>query len=445
MLDKLKYLPLYKSLLKYVSLHVLSLLCISLYFLTDTFFIANGVGNNGLIALNFASPFFSLIGGFGFLVGIGGAIRFSIASGQNDKKNMNRIFMQAIFSGLFLSTILLFAGIFFSKNIVILLGAKGNIIDLANIYLKTVLMFSIFFTINNIFLCFIRNDKNPKLVMIAMVVPSFVNIILDYIFVFPLGMGMFGAAIATGLSPIISLSILSFHFIKKKNHFYFVKSSLIKNELKNIFLAGFPSFITEISNGLVIFIFNLVIFRLIGNVGVGAYAVIANIGWIFGIIFNGIGEGAQPLISYNYGAKRFDNVLRIFYFSSFMAAFLGIIFYFFGRVFSEQLIALFNKDGDITLKNYAMEGIRIYFLAYFVMGINIIMINFFAGIVKLKQAFSLSLLRGCIGILPIVLILSNLYKLKGIWMTVPIVEIITFIIGVIYVYFIKRLRSDTVY
>ena len=421
----------YKTFIKYVSLNIMSMLGLSLYILADTYFISNGVGSDGLVALNLVLPAYSLINGVGLLLGMGGATRFSISLGKNHPDKCEQIFTQVIYWGLGIGIIITIIGIFFSKNIVKFLGASSSILPLANSYLKTVMCLSLGFIINNIIVCFVRNDSNPNLAMLAMLTASGSNIILDYVFIYPMKLGMFGAAFATALAPLFSMLVLSIQFFKKKNTFKLFKGPMIKNEVKPIILSGIPSFITELSSGVVILIFNMIILNLEGNMGVGAYGIISNISLVCVSIFTGIGQGIQPIISINFGANKLKNITKTFYCALFLSIILGLSFYILGLSFNSEIISIFNSDGNLQLAKIASRGISLYFLAFILMGINIVSTSLFTSISMPKEGFIISILRGFIIIIPTVLALSFIYKIEGVWLSMPITEAITLILCII--------------
>ena len=198
--------------LKYVSLNVIGTIGLSCYILADTFFVSKALGDIGLASLNFSISIFSIMQGIGLMIGIGGATDYSIKKQQRDNSN-NTAFTYSLVMGAVMSLIFIIIAIFFIEPLSKFLGADKITLPLTKTYLTTILSFSPFFILNNILLAFIRNDNDPKLSMIAMLVSSFSNIILDYVFMFPFSMGIFGAAFATALSSIISLGILSIHFI----------------------------------------------------------------------------------------------------------------------------------------------------------------------------------------------------------------------------------------
>jgi len=258
---------------KYVSLNVLGMIGLSCYILSDTFFVAKGLGANGLAALNLAIPIYSFINGIGLMIGMGGATRYSIQKGSGDKEEGNKVFSQATILTLAIAAFCTLIGIFFSNPISSLLGADRSIHQMTSIYIKIILMFSPMFLMNNVLICFVRNDGNPKTVTAAMVLGSFSNIAMDYVFVIIFKMGLFGAALSTGVSPMISLLILSSHFLCKKNNFIFVKVKVKYRRIQDICAIGISSFIFEVSSGIVMIIFNVIILKLQGNVGVAAYGV----------------------------------------------------------------------------------------------------------------------------------------------------------------------------
>lgn len=429
------------TILRYISLNVVSMIGLSLYILADTFFVANGVGSNGIVALNIALPAYSFVNGVGLLLGMGAATRFSIAIGEGQQERGSRIFTQAAGLGACATAVFTLIGICFSQPIVELLGASGEIIPLAKEYLQTTLCFSGAFIFNDLLICFVRNDKKPHLSTAAMLTASMSNILLDYIFVFPLGMGMFGAAFATGIAPLLSLCVLSTHFFKKHNHFRLVRCHPRWGEIRPLLLAGVPSFVNEFSSGVVLLLFNKIILALAGNTGVGAYGIITNIALVFLALFNGIGQGIQPLASLCYGAGEHKKIRQILRYGWGIAVVFGSLFYLSGLLFPEQMTAAFNKDGGMELTRIAVDGIRIYFIAFFMMGLNIVSASLFACVAQPRQAALLSVLRGFGAVIPLVLLLSSLFGLTGVWMTIPAAEALTLLLNFCFLAFYFRRKN----
>lgn len=429
-----------KVFIKYVSFNIFSMIGLSFYILADTFFIANGVGSIGLTALNLVLPLWSLVSGIGLMIGMGAGIRYSIQMGRDNKLGADRVFTHAIVIGTIVGIIITIIGILFSYDIVKVLGADETVMPLAGSYLKTLLSFSCVFILNNIITIFVRNDNAPNLAMVAMILGSLSNIVLDYIFIFTFKLGMFGAAIATGTTPILSLLVLSIHFIRKKNNFKLIKCKFNKNDIKSILSLGIPSFITEFSSGVIILIFNFTILRISYNIGVAAYGIIANLALIVVAIFTGIAQGIQPIISKSYGEGKVKDIKVIYKYGLILSLVMGVLCYLLSFKFSEEIVNLFNNEGNTELLYMAVDGIKVYFVAFIIMGLNIVTTSFFASINEGKESFTISIMRGLIVIIPLISLLPRLFGMTGVWITIPLVEVITLLISTwLYLKYRKRL------
>ena len=426
-----------KDFSKYVSLNILGMIGLSCYILADTFFISKALGANGIAALNFSISIYSLINGAGLMIGIGGAGKFAILRSKNDSKNANKVYSMSIKLGIIVGLAFLLIGLLFTEKIGMVLGADEVTLPLTKTYLQTILTFAPFFILNNIVLAFVRNDNNPNLSMIAMLIGSFSNIILDYVFMFPLGMGMFGAAFATGLAPIISLLVLSLHFIKKKNKFNYVKTKIQKNYTFEILGIGLSSFITEVSSAVSLITFNLVILRIEGNVGVASYGIVANIALIGMSIFTGLAQGIQPLVSKGHGNKDNNLLNKVIKYALTTSLALAILIYLVISLNSDNIVSIFNSEKIKEISLIAKEGLIIYFIGFFFVGINIVISMYLSARERAREAFVISILRGCIVIVPLVIVLSNLFEMRGVWLSFVITEVIVMIVS-LYMMFLKK-------
>ena len=229
---------------------------------------------------------------------------------------------------------------------------------MTNTYLKVILLFAPAFMMNDILICFVRNDGNPQLSMAAMLTGSLSNVILDYIFIFPCQMGIFGAVFATGLAPVISIMVLSLHFLRHNTR------SSVKETLSSLSL-GFPSLITEFSSGIVIIVFNAIILKIMGNTGVAAYGIIANISLVAIAIYTGIAQGVQPLISREYGNNNMSNAKYLLNYALCAVVILSAAIYsavFFG---ADPIASIFNSEGNALLQSTAVCGMKLYFIGWY--------------------------------------------------------------------------------
>ena len=418
---------------KYVILNIMGMIGLSCYILADTFFVAKALGATGLAALNLSISAYSVINGTGLMIGIGGATRYSILKSQNEDREANKVFATCVKLGVLIGVIYAIIGIFGSKSLASILGADDSTLNMTKTYLTTIMCFAPFFIMNNIMLAFVRNDNNPNLSMIAMLVGSFSNIILDYVFIFPFGMGIFGAAFATGLAPIISLITLSIHFVKRKNKFRYISTRIIKSTASDIFRLGLSAFITEVSSAVVLITFNLVILNINGNLGVASYGIVANIALVGIAVFTGIAQGIQPLISHSYGLKNNEELKKIQKYAIFTSLSIATLIYITMFFNADSVIELFNSDQNLEIAQIAKTGIQIYFLGFFFAGINIVMAMYLSATEKTKVAFIISISRGCIIIVPLVLVLSNIWKMNGVWLSFVLTEFIVTIFAFILV------------
>lgn len=423
--------------LKYTSLNVFGMIGLSCYILADTFFISKGLGVNGLTALNLAIPIYSFIHGIGLMLGMGGSTKYSIFKGQNDFENSDIVFTNTIYVASIISFIFIFIGFFFSDELTLLLKADTSVANMTKTYIEVILLFAPAFIMNDIFICFVRNDGSPDLSMMAMFIGSIFNIIFDYIFIFPLNMGIFGAVLATGIAPIISMLILLKHYIKKQNGFHLKKTKFNLYIIFSNISLGIPSFVTELSSGIVIIVFNTIILTIAGNIGVAAYGIIANISLVVISIYTGIAQGIQPIVSKAYGKDDKINIKYILIYSVITIIIISALIYLSMFIFADFIVDIFNSEGNIRLQNMSVLGLKLYFTAMPFVGFNILISSFFTSVEKAIPAHMISVSRGFFIIVPMAFLLSYLIGITGIWMSFPVTECIVFIMGLI-IYNMKR-------
>lgn len=406
----------------YTILSVLGTLGVSCYILADTFFVSKGLGTSGLAALNLAIPVYNFIHGTGLMLGMGGATKFSIFKSQNLQADGNRVYTHTIYLAVLFSLLFMLPGIFCSQPLALLLGADPSILEMTTTYLQWLLLFAPAFILNDVLLCFVRNDDSPQLAMIAMLIGSFANILLDYLFIFPMQMGIFGAILATGVSPIISIAAMSPHWLRKKQTFHLMKTGIHRKIVLWNLSLGFPSLIAQVSSGIVMICFNTIILHLEGNTGVAAYGIIANISLVIVAIYTGIAQGIQPLLSRSYATGSTKQAQTILRYAMITMLIVSGILYLTILVFPQPIVAVFNSNNDAALQAIAITGLQLYFLSSPFVGYNIILSTFFTSVERAFPAHILSILRGLVLIIPAALILSALWGMTGVWLTYPLTE-----------------------
>ncbi len=429
----------FQDFIRYSFFSIMGMIAISCYILADTFFVAQGLGTNGLAALNLAIPTYDFIHGTGLMLGMGGATRFSILKSQNNQKGADTIFTNTVYLGIFFSIIFMLGGLFFSGSLARLLGANQNTFEMTNTYLRVMMLFSPAFIFNDIILCFVRNDGNPRLSMIATVCGSLFNVVFDYIFIFPCNMGMLGAVLATGFSPVVGLTIMSPHWLGKKRGFHFRKLVPDADSIRTNISLGFPSLLSQISAAIVMIVFNMLILDLEGNTGVAAYGVIANISLVVLSFYTGIAQGIQPLVSHSYGRKKTDGIRQFLRYAMISMVILSAVMYLILFVFADPIASAFNSEHNAKLQEIAITGLKLYFTSLVFAGFNIILSMYFTSVEKALPAQIISLLRGLILIIPIAFLFANLWDMTGVWMSFPATELVTAVVGAV-LYFIYKNR-----
>ena len=415
---------------RYMSLNILGMLGMSGYILADTFFVSSRLGSDGLAALNLAISVFGFINGLGMMLGIGGATRYAICKAREDDREANASFTLSLVAGIGAGVVLVLFGLLFSRPLAGLLGAEDRILPMCAVYLRTAFLFAPFFILNHILVAFVRNDGSPKLAMTAMLVGSLSNIVLDYLFLYPLNMGIFGAALATGTAPIIGIAISSIHIFSGRSQFKAVPTGLSLRKMAAVAGLGIAAFINEFSSGITLVVFNLLVMHAAGTIGVAAYGVVANLALVVLSVFTGIAQGSQPLLSHAYGMQDLSVVRRVYHMALLLASALGLLALGAALLFPAQLVSLFNSEGNAALQAIAEPGLKLYFIGFLFVGFNFVSAALLGATEQAGASFRVSFFRGCLGIVPAACLFAFLFGMTGIWLAFPAVELVTLFLSV---------------
>ena len=407
-----------KKFVKYVSQNMLGMVGMSVYILADTYFISVAVGTDGITALNLVLPVYNMIFAIGAMMGVGSAIRLVIERNQ-EHPNADGYFFHALSWALIVGLLFMFVGIFFPDKLIALLGGDAEIVAVGKNYTRIFMSFAPFFMWNYICNAFVRNDGNPSIAMAATLFSSLFNIVFDYVLMFPLGLSMEGAALATALSPVVGILICCIHFRSEKCT---VKFKPMLPSLRKILFCcqfGVSSFVGEISSGVITVVF---------NTGVAAYGVAANTSLVAVALFNGIAQGSQPLVSEAYGRDIHKDVKTYLKMAVTTAVGVSVLLVIFIYLFAPVVTAVFNGEHNRTLADYAETGLRIYFIGFLFAGINIVGTAILSAVESTKYAFAASISRGFVAIIFFAFILSAIFGLNGVWMAFPAAEFVTMLI-----------------
>ena len=426
----------FKKFSKYVFQSVASMMGQSVYILADTFFISVSSGANGLAVLNLILPVFGIMYALGAMIGIGSATRYGISKAKGEEAD--HYFMQSISWTLLCSIPFILVGIFFPDKFLALLGADAGLVELGKTYLRIVLIFAPFFMCNYSVTAFARNDNATSTVMAGSLAGSAFNIVFDYIFIFPMGLGFSGAALATAFCPIVTMLTCSRHYLSKKCNIGFKWKKLSVRHLISCCQLGVSAFVGEISSAVTTFIFNMLILGLAGSTGVAAYGVVANLSLVGMAIMNGMAQGAQPLISEYYGKGAKDEVKKLLGWALKSVAVVEIVMVVLVWIFTDPFIAVFNSENNQLLLKYAHTGLRLYFLGFLFAGINIMLVAYFSATANARPAIIGSLLRGAVAIGICAIILSRILGMNGVWLSFLASEVVT----LIFILILSRYRES---
>ncbi|MDR3286096.1 MAG: MATE family efflux transporter [Prevotellaceae bacterium] len=431
-----------KLLIQYSVPAITAMVAASLYNIVDRIFIGNVVGPLAISGLAITFPLMNISAAFGSLVGAGGSTLVAIKMGQKDNWGANQILGNAIMLNIILGAAIMILGLLFIDPILYCFGATENTISFARDYMQIILggniITHVFLGMNNI----MRSSGYPQKAMYTTFIAVIINAILDMIFIFKFGWGIRGAAIATIIAQIVALIWVSAHFMKKSSFIRFQKGiyALKKRVVLGIFSIGMSPFMINICSCLVVILFNTALLAHGGDLAIGAYGIINSIVIFFAMVVLGLTQGMQPIAGYNYGAKQFDRVMKVLKLSVIAATGITTFAFIIGELFPLQLAMLFSQKDSISGENilltqqqteYAVTGLRITLAVFPIVGISMVIANFFQSIGKVKQAIFLSTTRQLIFLVPLILILPKFLGLTGIWLSIPISDFLSTILAVI--------------
>nr|WP_242698219.1 MATE family efflux transporter [Bacillus sp. SD088] len=345
---------------KYLIPSLFGMMLMAINILIDGLFVSHGVGEKGLAGVNIAVPIYSVILSVSLWIGMGGATLYSIALGQNNQHRAKDIFTHSLILAIVTTGLIIVFSLLFEQRLAYLFGANDSIISYVDSYLHVILLFGLVFVLENILSIFIRNDGNPTLAMVGLIVTSVVNIGLNYLFIFVFHWGVKGAAYATVLGTIIGIFVLLTHFLTKKKQLGFVRMKLDFSILRNIFSIGFPSFIVEGSAAVMTVAFNVTFSQYVGEIGIVAYAVVNYMHTVFIMLFIGVGAALQPITSYHYGAKLYQRMKQFIRIALITGFGLGVAIFMVGLTGKGMIIDLFGIEIPEII-DYTKMGI-VYFL-----------------------------------------------------------------------------------
>lgn len=408
---------------------LLSNFSVSAFAFVDMFYVGKGVGADGLAVLSLALPFVIVGGVISLLLGIGGCTILGIETGRRNERAGTELFSLCVSLGAIAGVLITAVVLLFLDPIARFSGASEELLPMVKDYLLPLTATQVLYILNQIIGFFVRVDGAPNLVMGATIASNSFNIIFDYVFIFPMGMGVFGASLATGLAPAVGIAVNLLHFRKGHPHtIAFRPSKAMFSWLGRVAKNGFGSCVSELASAFTIFCFNNAMLRLGGDLAVSAYSVVSNLSFVVFSMCNSIGLSAQPLVGVNYGAGKGERVKRSLVTAYAVAVGFGLFLFALFQLFPSQVIGVFAKAGEDALIAVGTHGLRLYSFAFLTMACNLTTIAVFQGLECSRSANLLSICKGVVFMLLGLWTLSSLLGVDGVWLTTPSSELLTFLL-----------------
>lgn len=420
-----------KSFFQYLIPTLIGMMLMSVNIVIDGVFVGHGVGSTALASVNIAVPVFSIVISLALLIGIGGGALYSMSVGEGNVKKAQEVFSVSMALVAMITIVVSALSYIFAEPLAHLFGANEDTLPYALDYMKILLLFSVFIALETCLSIFVRNDGNPQLAMVGLIVTAILNIGLNYWMIFILKLGVTGAALATVIATIIGLLVLLLHFFKKGSFLKLVKFSWNKKDVNMIHKIGFPSFLSEAGMGVFIIGYNIAMSYYAGTTGLAAFSVINYLHTFMFLAFIGIGSTIQPMISFYYGAKAYDMIKDTVRIAEITALVLGALFIMIGFGLADYLVMLFGVETE-EIMTLATKGIKLFFIGYLFMGINFIYMTYFQSIGYVKPSVSITVFRGFILLAGMLVFLPKFFGVNGIWLAVPVSEGIVALVLIIY-------------
>ncbi len=421
----------YKKLIQFTIPTIIMMIFTSIYGVVDGLFVSNCVGADAFAGVNLIMPALMILGSIGFMIGTGGSALVSKTIGEGNKEKANRYFSMLLYVVTIIGFIFTVIGLIVMEPVAKLLGAEGNLVEICVTYGRTLIIALIPFMLQNCFQSFLIVAEKPRMGLIISIITGVLNMILDFLFIYVFKMGVFGAAVATGISQLIGGIVPLIYFIKKSETLKLVKT---KFELKPILQAcanGSSEMVTNVSMSLVNMLYNLQLMKYAGSDGVVAYGIIMYVSFIFSGTYMGYSIGSAPIVGYHYGAKNKEELKSLLKKSLKLLTITSIVMTAIGELLAKPLASIFVSY-DANLLDMTVNAIRIFSISYLISGINIFASSFFTALNNGVVSAAISFLRTLLFQIAMIFVLPLIWGLNGIWIAVVFAEVLALIVSITF-------------
>ncbi len=426
-----------RSLLQFAFPTILMMIFMGLYTIVDTIIISRFVNTDALSALNIVTPVINIIVGLGAMLATGGSAIVARKMGEDNSKRASQDFTLIVLAGAILGVAVAILGNLFIDKIIWGLGASELLFPYCKQYLATLLLFTPASIMQVLFQNLIVTAGKPGFGMTLSISAGAANILLDYIFVVPMNMGIAGAALATGIGYLIPTTIGIVFFVRSKGTLRFQKPILDLRILWESSSNGFSEMVSQIATAVTTFLFNIMMMKLLGENGVAAITIIIYTQFLLSTLYIGFSMGVAPIISYNYGSKDYERLKKIFRMCLLFICTISILIFAIAMLLGSPLVSIFSPKGtDVYL--IARQGFLIFPISFLFCGFNIFASATFTALSNGKVSAIISTLRTFVFISVALLILPQFFDVLGIWIAVPLAELLTIFVSLGFI--IKKKR-----
>ena len=435
--------PVGKLLMQYAIPAIIAMTASSLYNMVDSIFIGQGVGPLAISGLAITFPLMNLSAAFGAAVGVGASTFISVRLGQKDYDTAKHILGNTMTLNLITGLGVGLVCLLFLDPILRFFGASDQTIPYARDYMVIILLGNVithmYFGLNAV----LRAAGKPKHAMSATIFTVVLNTLLDPLFIYTFGLGIKGAAYATVLAQSLALSWQLYIFSRPKELLHFKRGTfrLQSSIIRNIIAIGLSPFSMNVCACIVVILINNSMVHYGSDLAVGAYGIANKVAFIFVMINMGVNQGMQPIAGYNYGAMRYDRLMKVVKYSIIAATAIMTIGFIIAMTIPGTCARLFTTDP--TLIDLSAKGIRYIMVAFPVVGYQMVVSNFFQSIGKAKISIVLSLSRQLLILLPLLLVLPTMFGINGVWVSMPVSDTLSaFMAAWIMIVYMRKFKKQ---
>ncbi len=419
-----------KKFFRYVIPSVASMWVFSIYTMADGIFVANGVGSQALAAVNLSMPFINLVFAISLLFATGTSTVVSIAMGKGDGQEANKLFTMNVATVSVVSLVVTTLCLTNLDTVARFLGAEGELLAGVKEYLGIIIGFNGFFMVSYSLEVLVKTDGFPALATLGVCTGAVTNIVLDALFVLVFGWGLRGAAIATGLSQLVTAAVFLTHFLKKRANLRFVRFRFKPREMLRIMSIGLADCVTELSSGVIIFLFNRAILGLVGDWALAPYTAISYVNTLVLMTMVGITQGMQPLVSFYCGKGEHKQCFRLLRMALCCAAVCAAVAFGISQLGGHWVMSIFMDEAERGFA-YGASAFRTFSLSFLLLGFNVVLAGFFAAMERPAGAMTISIGRGMALSALALAVTAALWGGEGIWLAPALSELICLMLSLV--------------